>query len=151
LKKISSTDAHNFLRGFILLGLACLIAYLVLSGDVLLYVTPKLVIYLEFAGTGLFIVAAFQFYISIISLRRTVITCNCGHDHGEDHDDHDDHSHSHEYPRSIGANIIIYGLFLLPLVLGTLMPNTALAGSLAAKRGMNLGAYPPTIVLRLRI
>jgi putative membrane protein len=135
MKKLTAADVHNFLRGFILLGFACLIAYLVLTGDVLLYVTPKLVIYLELAGTGLIITAAFQFYISILSLRSTVIVCNCGSDHEDDHDP----LHSHEPSRSLGMNVLVYGLFLLPLLLGTLLPNTALAGSLASNRGMNLG------------
>jgi len=137
MEKMRSADGHNFLRVFILFGFACLIAYLVLSGDVLLYVTPKLVIYLECAGMGLFILAGFYLYIAIASLKRTIIICECGHGGDSGHDK--DPLHSHRPNQSLWANIIIYGLFLLPLLLGTLLPNTALAGSLASKRGMNLG------------
>jgi len=135
--KVNAAIIHNYLRAVILLGFALLIVYLVASGEILLYVTPKLIIYLEAAAAGLFIVAAFQFYISFLSMKRTVIVCDCSHDHNHGHDH--GHGHSHEPPRSIGRNIVIYGLFLLPLVFGTVLPNTALAGSLAQQKGMNLG------------
>ncbi|MFC5402806.1 TIGR03943 family putative permease subunit [Cohnella soli] len=134
MRKVSAADGHNFLRAFILLAFACLIGYLVISGDALLYVAPKLIVYLVAAGAGLLVISAFQFYISIVSLKQTIIVCQCGHDH----DDHDE-QHSHEPSNSPWKNVLIYSMFLLPLVLGSLLPNTALAGSLASKRGMNLG------------
>ncbi|RKP53998.1 TIGR03943 family protein [Cohnella endophytica] len=141
MKKIGIADVHNFLRAIILLGFASLIGYLVLTGDILLYVTPKLTIYLKIAGIGLLVVSLFQFYISFISLKREVIVCNCGHDHDHDHGHghEDDDHHSHEPSRSLWKNVLIYGMFLLPLLLGSLLPNKALAGSLANQRGMNLG------------
>ncbi|WP_171682677.1 TIGR03943 family putative permease subunit [Paenibacillus planticolens] len=129
--KMNAAVIHNFLRAFILLGFAALIVYLEVSGEILLYVTPKLTIYLDIAAGGLLIVGGFQLYISIVSLKRPVIVCDCNHDH--------DHGHSHELPTSLGKNVIIYSLFLLPLVFGAVLPNTALAGSLAQKKGMNLG------------
>ena len=131
MKKINAADVHNFLRAGILLGFAGLIVYLLVSGEVLLYVTPQLTIYLKVSAAGLILAAAFQLYISILSLKKPVIVCACDHDH--------DHGHSHAPSPSIWRNIILYGLFILPLVFGSLLPNVALAGSLAQKKGMNLG------------
>ncbi|MFC5447543.1 TIGR03943 family putative permease subunit [Paenibacillus aestuarii] len=134
MKKMNAAVFHSFLRAFILLGFGALIVYLKISGDILLYVTPRLSIYLEIAAAGLMVTAAFQFYISFLSLKKPVIVCECGHDH-----DHEHGRHSHEPPQSIGKNVVVYGIFILPLLFGTLLPNTALAGSLAQTKGMNLG------------
>ncbi|MBB6669112.1 TIGR03943 family putative permease subunit [Cohnella nanjingensis] len=160
----NAESAHHGLRAGILLGFLILILRLLATGDMLLYIAPHLLIYVEFAAAGLSLLAAFQAYIAVVSLRRPAVLCDCGHDHDHEHDhdrvlehghdhshehDHDhshehDHGHgldghSHELPRSIGKLAFIYGLFLLPLLLGAIVPNSALAGTLAQNKGMNLG------------
>ncbi|KAB2333299.1 TIGR03943 family protein [Cytobacillus depressus] len=131
MKKVNSTVMHNFLRATILLGFAGLIIYLLVSGDILYYISPDLKIYAELAVIGLLVVSGFQYYIAFCSLKRPMIVCECGHDH--------DHGHSHEPSRSIWENSIIYCLFLFPLLLGFCLPNAALSSSLVEKKGMNLG------------
>ncbi|MBU8880968.1 TIGR03943 family protein [Bacillus sp. FJAT-29790] len=129
MKKIDSTVVHNFLRASILLSFFILIVYLLVTGDILYYISPELKIYAELAAAGLLVVTGFQYYIAFCSIKRPLIVCDCGHDHG----------HSHEPSRSIGKNIIIYGLFLFPLLLGFCLPNSALSSSLVDKKGINLG------------
>ncbi|MBW7454339.1 TIGR03943 family putative permease subunit [Paenibacillus sepulcri] len=123
---------HHGLKALIMTGFSALILYLVFTGNILLYIAPHLIIYVDIASVGLLIMAGFQWYLTVMSIRNPAAACDCGHDH-----DHD--GHTHEPPRSLLKNVIIYGLFVLPLVFGGLLPNTALAGSLAKNKGMNLG------------
>ncbi|HEY2422335.1 MAG TPA: DUF1980 domain-containing protein, partial [Neobacillus sp.] len=146
--KISSTHIHHFLRAIILLGFSIYMLFLTFSGDILQFIVPQLVIYINIAAIILMIVAACQFYIAFQSLKKPVIICDCGHDHNYEHDhdhnhDHDEnvfgHHHTHLFKQSIGKDVIIYSLFLLPLLLGFFLPNQAQSSSLAEKRGMNFG------------
>ncbi|MFJ5717759.1 TIGR03943 family putative permease subunit [Neobacillus sp. NPDC093127] len=149
--KISSTNIHHFLRAAILLGFSIYMLVLTLTGDILQFIVPQLVIYVDIAALVLMIVSAFQFYIAFLSLKRPVIICECGHDHEHDHDhshhhshlEHDEnvfgHHHTHLFKKSLSKDIFIYSLFLLPLLLGFLLPNQAQSSSLAGSRGMNLG------------
>lgn len=137
MRKWEAADGHRLARGLILLGFAGLIAWLTISGDVKLYMTPKMTLYLELAGAVLVLLAGVHLYVLAISLKRPAVAaaCSCGYDH-----EHGGHAQAaHSVPRSMGMNALIYGMFLLPLLLGGLLPNQALAGSLAANRGMNLG------------
>ncbi|PUA40224.1 TIGR03943 family protein [Paenibacillus elgii] len=122
---------HHFLKLAILIGFTAFTAYLTISGDILLFIAPQLTFYVNLAVAGLAVFTAFQLYFSIRSIKQPVILCDCGHGH--------DHSHSHEPPRSFWKHAVIYSLFMLPLLLGTLLPNQALAGSLAKKKGMTIG------------
>lgn len=131
MKKVDAIVLHNFLRAFILLGFAIFFVYLLATRDILYYISPNLTNYVKSATAGLFVVSAFQFYISIQSVRNPSFACDCGHD--------DAHAHSHEYSKSLWKNGIVYSLFLLPLLLGFIFPNVALSSSLVDKKGVNLG------------
>lgn len=123
MKKLNLSSIHNFMRAGILLAFAGVIAYMVLSGKILYYLSPNLFIYVEFAAAGLFITGIFQLYISIRSLKHPIFVCNCGKHHGS----------------SIWKNAIIYGLFILPLLFAAILPDIALGGTLIQTKGMNLG------------
>jgi putative membrane protein len=144
-RKISSTTIHHFLRATILLGFAIYLLFLTFTGDILQFIVPQLVIYINIAAIILFIVASFQFYIASLSLKKTVIICDCdcGHDHDHSHLDHDEgvfgHQHTHLIKQSIWKDIFIYSLFLLPLILGFLLPNQAQSSSLLVNKGMHFG------------
>ena len=123
------------MKATILLGFSFYILQLIITSDILQFIVPQLVIYVKIAVTFLMIVSAFQYYIAILSMKKTVIICECGHDH--DHVFGHDHSHhSEKFTLKTG---FIYGLFLVPLLLGFLLPNQSVASSLASNRGMNLG------------
>ncbi|MCR8631232.1 TIGR03943 family putative permease subunit [Paenibacillus radicis (ex Xue et al. 2023)] len=142
--KISSVNVHYFLRAAILTGFAVYIAYVLISGEILQFIVPQLVIYVKLADAALFITAGFQFYIAFLSLKQQAIPCSCGHDHQESNDSQElafGHHHAHGMDGSLWKNIVIYGLFIIPLVLGSCLPNKATASSLVDKKGMNLGGY----------
>ncbi|MCC3375438.1 TIGR03943 family protein [Cohnella sp. REN36] len=125
---------HHLLRTAILVGLTALLARLLFSGDMLLYIAPHLMLYARIATAGVTILALCQGYLTVASLRHPAIGCACGRDH----------DHDHAPPASLGKNVVLYGLFLLPLLFGAVVPNAALAGSLARNKGMNLaGAAVP--------
>ncbi|WP_435169339.1 TIGR03943 family putative permease subunit [Paenibacillus glycanilyticus] len=131
---------HSF-KGLILIGFAALILYLWQSGDMLLYIAPGLVPYVVAASVVLLILAGSQFRIAVRSLRERIIVCDCGHDHGYEHK-HDAAGQRQGRSRRMLMKSGIYGLFLLPLLLGATLPNTAFAGSLAVNKGMNMGVAP---------
>ncbi len=139
---------HLF-RGFILIGFAALIAWLWRSGDMLLYIAPNLVPYVVSASAVLIVLAGSQVRLAALSLRYRVVVCDCGHEHGHGHEREHKHEHEQEHERAVSVRrpsrpllrkAGVYGMFLLPLVLGATLPNTAFAGSLAVHKGMNMGA-----------
>lgn len=131
-------NVHHFLKAAILLGFSIYILLLTFTGDILQFIVPQLVIYVKIAGVFLIIVAAFQFYIAFLSLKKPVIICECGHGHEQDGESVLGHDHHHLLKKSLGKDIFIYSLFLLPLALGFLLPNHTLSSSLVNTRGMNL-------------
>lgn len=142
---------HHFLKLAILLGFTLYIANLVITGNILFYIAPPLVKYVDLATAALLIFTIYQLYLFIRSFKKpsnpVCSSCN-SHDQDHDHHDHDHHNHdhnhhhdnghSHEPSRSLGKNIILYGLFIAPLVLGFLVPSEAFAGSLAKSKGVSL-------------
>ncbi|WP_239614944.1 TIGR03943 family putative permease subunit [Cohnella mopanensis] len=121
---------HIALKAVILTGFAGLMIYLLFSGEMLLYIAPHLMIYAWVAAAFLVVATGFQYYIGFVSMKRTVVECECGHDH-----DHDQSA----LPGSGWRSSLVYFVFILPLLLGAFLPNSALAGSLAQNKGMNLG------------
>ncbi|BBH18675.1 UPF0703 protein YcgQ [Paenibacillus baekrokdamisoli] len=134
---------HHFLRLAILLGFTLFLAHLTMSGEILLFIAPQLVKYVQLAAGGLLTFTIFQIYFFIRSFKNPAPVCACGHDHGHSHEGEHahgfGHEHSHEPARSLWKNILLYGLFIMPLLFGAFLPNEAFAGSLAKNKGMNLG------------
>lgn len=130
---------HHFLRFMILLSFTGYIFYLVITGEILLFIAPHLVKYVEMAATGLFLFTIFQLYFLIGSRKQPVAVCACGHDHHHSQGYELGQEHSHEPSQSLWKNIVVYSLFIVPLLFGALFPNEAFAGSLAKNKGMNLG------------
>ncbi|UKS25375.1 TIGR03943 family protein [Paenibacillus sp. HWE-109] len=133
-KKWNIKALHHFIKSGILAGFAGVLLKLLLTGDMLLYIAPHLMLYVDIAVCGLVIMTAFQIYVALLSLKKNVVVCDCGHDHSHSHS----HSHSHEPSRSSWLHVGIYSLFIFPLILATILPNTALAGSMAQGKGMNV-------------
>lgn len=118
---------HHALKASILFGFAGYIAYLVHDDRILLYIAPRMVNYVKWSALALYAVAVYQAYQAVHTLRSAnAPDCGCGHDHTPS--------------RSVFKNTVVYGLFLLPLLLGFLLPDTSLGSSLAAKKGMNLSS-----------
>ncbi|MBJ6362314.1 TIGR03943 family putative permease subunit [Paenibacillus sp. GCM10012307] len=115
---------HHLLRGTILSGFAFLIVYLTKTDQLALYIAPRMATYVKLSAIGLYAASMYQFYLvfRIWSGSRTEPDCDC------------DHTPS----PSLTKNTMIYGLFLLPLCLGFLLPNTIMDSTIAAKKGMSL-------------
>ncbi|GBF73331.1 TIGR03943 family protein [Paenibacillus sp. 598K] len=116
--------AHQLLRAAILAGFAFLIVQLDRSGNLTLYIAPRMSIYVKLSALGLYATAVYQLYAALQTwIGRRASDCGC------------DHAPS----PSLIKNMLIYGLFLLPLLLGFLLPDTLMGSTLAAKKGMSLG------------
>ncbi|SDE02039.1 TIGR03943 family protein [Paenibacillus sp. UNCCL117] len=118
---------HHAIKALILFGFAGYIAYLVQTGRIILYIAPRMTDYVKWSALGLYATAAYQAYLAVKTLRtRHEPDCGCGHDHTPS--------------RSVFKHTVVYGLFILPLLLGFMLPDSTLGSSLAAKKGMNLSS-----------
>jgi putative membrane protein len=53
---------HPLLRAFILTGFAMLIVYLVRTGNIGLYIAPRMELYVKLSAIGLYAAAIYQYY-----------------------------------------------------------------------------------------
>ncbi|MNH72471.1 hypothetical protein D3C87_1183020 [compost metagenome] len=113
---------HAAMQTLILLGFAIYISYLSLSGHINYYIAPRMQSYVELSAAVLFLMAAYHGYHTYRKLRGLPSSA---------------HSH-HEPPRSAPARGALNSLFLFPVLLGFLVPDSFLGSSLAAKKGLNL-------------
>ncbi|MBD2845668.1 TIGR03943 family protein [Paenibacillus sp. IB182496] len=124
---------HHLLRGLLLAGFAMLILHLVRSGDLGLYIAPRMAGYVKLSALGLYAAAVYQLYAALqLWLGRrgagSAYDCGCGHDHAPS--------------ASLWKNALLYGLFVFPLALGFLLPDTIMGSTLAAKKGVSFaGAH----------
>ncbi|MHA7965727.1 TIGR03943 family putative permease subunit [Paenibacillus sp. CAU 1782] len=116
---------HHFIRAGILIGFAMLIVYLFQTGEISLYIAPRMEFIIKLSALGLYIAGSYQVYEGLRKKRqhKTEMECDCGHDHTPS--------------PSIAKNTVIYGLFIFPILLGFLMPSGTLGSSLAAKKGVS--------------
>ncbi|MFC5652470.1 TIGR03943 family putative permease subunit [Paenibacillus solisilvae] len=115
---------HHLLRAAILTGFAVYIIYLVRTGSLTLYIAPRMAIYVKFSAMGLYATAIYQLFKAFQLWRGTgpIEDCDC----------------DHVPSPSVTKNTLIYGLFILPIALGFLLPSSTLGSSLASKKGMHL-------------
>ncbi|MCD1260446.1 TIGR03943 family protein [Paenibacillus athensensis] len=150
MKKIRSSTLHYGFRTLVLLGFAVYIVYLFKTDSLVYYIAPRMMIYAKIAAVGLYIIAVLQAYVALRSLREPVSAgCSCGHDaHDHDHDHahgHDHEGHSHAPTGSFGKHAAAYAVFVIPLLLGFLLPTTAMSSALVAQKGINLGGPPAAV------
>ncbi|GGF96657.1 TIGR03943 family protein [Paenibacillus abyssi] len=115
---------HHLIRGIILTGFAFLIVYLVRSDNLTLYIAPRMAGYVKVSALVLYAAAIYQFYAAFQTWMGRTAAVDCGCDHTPSH--------------SLLKNTLIYGLFVFPLALGFLLPDTMMGSSLAAKKGISL-------------
>lgn len=122
---------HHLLRAAILTGFSLFIVYLFHTGEIMLYIAPRMELYIKISAIGLYAAAIYQVYAALQKRIRK-----------HEHDDNCDCGHNHEPSSSIVKNTLIYGLFILPLALGFLAPTGTLGSALAAKKGVSLTGSP---------
>ncbi|WP_270165111.1 TIGR03943 family putative permease subunit [Paenibacillus sp. SYP-B4298] len=118
---------HPILRAAILSGFAFLIVHLARTDQLGLYIAPRMELYVKLSALGLYAASIYQVYAALRALggkEEHAHDCGC----------------EHPPSPSLLKNIAIYTLFILPLALGFLLPNTPLESTLAAKKGMSLNA-----------
>jgi putative membrane protein len=113
---------HYFVRTFILLGFSSYIVFLSKSGALGYYIAPRMMIYVQASAVVLYIVSCYQGYMALRAYWGNRVVCDC----------------EHTPSRSVMRNGIAYSLFILPLLVGFLLPNTAMSSALAGKKGMSL-------------
>ncbi|PIC62868.1 TIGR03943 family protein [Sporosarcina sp. P13] len=124
-KSTVSLQFHMFLRGIILIGFFLLILKFVVNETIHLYIAPKMLPFVYFAGGCFFIIGVFQFFKSMSSNLAEDIECNCGVDH---------------YMKgSFIGKTIIYLLFILPIIFGLGFPQSIIDSSVAANKGIQYG------------
>lgn len=122
-----STDLgfQKFIRGIILVGFTMLLFKLIISGDITNFIAPKMLPFAYFA-TGVFLILGILQIWRSDSKEELDIYCDCGLDHSG--------------KRSPIKSVLIYSLFLFPVLTGFMFPEVVLDSSVIAKRGINLGA-----------
>ncbi|MBO8163272.1 MAG: TIGR03943 family protein [Brevibacillus sp.] len=112
---------HYVLRSLLLLGFTLLLAKLIWSGEINLYLAPRL----RVLG---YVTAVILALLTISSFRQVIkgreAGCEC--------------SEGHHLPNSWWKSIVIYGMFALPMLMGFAMPAKILGSDMAEKRGLNL-------------
>jgi putative membrane protein len=114
---------HAFIRGVILTGFSLLMFKLMLSGDIQLFIAPRMMPFIYFAALTFFMLGVLQIWRS-----------------GSKEDVHVDCGCSHHPPKRPLTSVFIYSLFVLPVITGFLFSNNILDSSVAEKRGMKFGA-----------
>lgn len=115
-------QVHYLLRAVVMFCYAGFITYLVKSGGLAYYIAPQLTPYAKFAAITLLIFAAVQIYMALQPYLEKSEVCDC----------------QIEPPKSLLMNVLVYGIFVLPLLLGTMLPNEIQSSHLASMKGMNL-------------
>jgi putative membrane protein len=124
--KPSTLSLHHFIKAVILFGFAMYIVYLVKTDGILYYIAPRMVDYIKWSSVAFYAMAVYQVYVGVNTLWKKQAECDCDHDHTPS--------------TSVAKNIFIYGLFVFPLLLGFLLPDSTMGTSLASKKGMNLSS-----------
>ncbi|MED0657806.1 TIGR03943 family putative permease subunit [Anoxybacillus ayderensis] len=109
------------IRGVLLCGYALLFIKLLLSGNLTNYIAPKMSPFIYFATFTLLLLGSIQIW------RKEEDGC-CHHCEG-----------GHHVPKTVGQSVRMYGVFIVPLLIGFMFSNYVLDSALATKRGVQLG------------
>ncbi|NIK78425.1 putative repeat protein (TIGR03943 family) [Paenibacillus castaneae] len=113
---------HHLIRAAILTGFAMFIVYLDRTGEMGMFIAPRMELYVKLSALGLYAAAIYQIYAALQKrIGHTAPSCDC----------------EHEPSPSVMKSILIYGLFIFPLLLGFLVPTGTLGSALASKKGVN--------------
>lgn len=115
---------HYFFRAAILCGFSFYIVYLVKTGGMAHYLAPRLVPYVKVSAIALFVLAVIQIYLALQPAEGSEPDCGC-------------ESVIRKSKLSHGA---AYSLFLLPLLLGFLLPDRITGSDIVQVKGIQLNA-----------
>lgn len=121
MKSHVARSLHHWIRALILSGFSLYITYLVRVEHINYYIAPRMELYVKLSAVGLYAVAAYQVFLALKAAWGETKPCGCG---------------DIEPSRSP----IAYVLFIVPLLLGFMLPDAAMDSNIAAKKGMNLAS-----------
>ncbi|ADH98487.1 TIGR03943 family putative permease subunit [Salisediminibacterium selenitireducens] len=124
---------HAFIQGIILLGFALLMLNLILTGNIVYYIAPTMMPFIYFA------LAVFSLLGVVQVLRGTKSAAG---DH--EHSDSCGCDHDHEIKGPPVVKVLIYSIFVLPILFGFTLPDQALDSSVAANRGIQFAGSSQT-------
>lgn len=119
---------HAYIQGTILIGFALLMLGLIISGNIVYYIAPTMMPFIYFAMVTFFVLGLLQVFRST---RK-----HDDHDHG----DSCNCEHDHQIPGPSWVKIGIYGVFILPILFGFVVPDRALDSSIVENRGIQYGS-----------
>lgn len=143
---------HRMLRAVVLIGFALLILHFKRTGELALFVTPRIEQAVKLSAIGLLAAGAYQAF-SFFQLwphrsKKMDAGCACEHDHDHDHNhnhshghSHHDDDHDHDHTPSPARSVLLYGLFLLFLAAGFFMPHKPLDSDLNGKLGTTVHTH----------
>ncbi|WP_202078620.1 TIGR03943 family putative permease subunit [Caldalkalibacillus salinus] len=126
MRNDNSQGSHAFLRGIIMFGFTMLILSMVLSGSIRYYIAPQMMPFIYFALGTFFILSIVQIIRSTPKGQEEEAACDCGADH------------TMRGPR--WSKVLIYSIFIFPLLTGFILPDQVLDSRDAATRGVQLGS-----------
>lgn len=114
---------HSYIRGIILIGFALLMLAFIITGNIQYYIAPKMMPFVYFATGVLLFLGAVQILRS--TKKENEEYCDCGADHS--------------MTGSPLVKLVIYAIFIFPIVTGFVLPDKVLDSSVAANRGIQYG------------
>lgn len=118
---------HAYIRGIILFGFALVILGLIITDNMKYYIAPKMMPFIYFSLVMFFVLGIIQIFRSTQKgQNEDEIDCDCGLDH--------------QVSGPAWIKVIIYGIFIFPLLMGFVIPDQALNSSVAANRGVIYGS-----------
>ncbi|GAE25438.1 hypothetical protein JCM9140_1433 [Halalkalibacter wakoensis JCM 9140] len=126
MEKKSDLGFHAYIRGIILIGFALLMLAFIITGNIIYYIAPTMMPFIYFA-TGVFLLlGVIQIIRSTNKGQEEEELCDCGTDHN--------------VSGSPVTKLLIYSIFVAPIVLGFVLPDKLLDSSVAANRGIQFGS-----------
>jgi putative membrane protein len=127
MNKKGDLGFHAYIRGIILFGFALLILGLIISDNIKYYIAPKMMPFIYFSVIVFFLLGIIQIFRSTRKGdAQEDIDCDCGLDH--------------QVSGPSWIKVIVYSIFILPLLMGFMIPDQALNSKVAANRGIIYGS-----------
>ena len=123
----SDLGFHAYIRGIILFGFALFILGLIITDNMKYYIAPRMMPFIYFSIVVFFLLGIIQIFRSTKKGQtEEEIDCDCGLDH--------------QVSGPSWIKIVVYSIFILPLLMGFIIPDQALNSSIAANRGIIYGS-----------
>jgi putative membrane protein len=117
---------HAFIRGIILFGFTMLFISLISTGNIKFYIAPAMMPFIYFALAVFLVLSIVQIIRSTPRGQQEELECDCGT--------------NHNMTGPTWKKITIYSIFIVPLLMGFMLPDKVLDSSVVAMRGVQLGS-----------